>query len=239
MGRWISFTHSQRLLVPFAVPQLCDVWRRPALTLLTWTFGTREKAALFNVRAVRGATDISEGVTKAFFPNGLARLSLTDVHDTACLWFIENCSPAATVRLCNCPSSRENERLGRMLENKSMPSCLNLSARASGGIYPIGEGVLRHKPRVPVHLVVGSPFGRRGPDIRAYVQQHPTSPEVSTRPLQEGPDDDFNNRIAWMRGPCSRSSESMVRNGPFIQSCSTATSIRLAKPLNRNVQPML
>ncbi|KAH8036497.1 hypothetical protein HPB51_000762 [Rhipicephalus microplus] len=213
MGRWISFTHSQRLLVPFAVPQLCDVWHRPALTLLTWTFGTREKVALFNVRAVRGATDISEGVTKAFFPNGLARLSLTDVHDTACLWFIENCSPAATVRLCNCPSSRENKRLG--------------------------EGVLRHKPRVPVHLVVGSPFGRRGPDIRAYVQQHPTSPEVSTRPLQEGPDDDFNNRIAWMRGPCSRSSESMVRNGPFIQSCSTATSIRLAKPLNRNVQPML
>ncbi|KAL3206830.1 hypothetical protein MRX96_052756 [Rhipicephalus microplus] len=72
------------------------------------------------------ATDISEGMTKAFFPNGLARLSLADVHDTACLWFIEKCSPAATVRFCNCPSSREHERLGRVLENKSMPSCVIL-----------------------------------------------------------------------------------------------------------------
>lgn len=74
----------------------------------------------------KDATNISEGVTKAFFPNGLVRLSLTGVHDTACLWFIENCSPAATVRLCNCPSSREHECLVRMLENKSVPSCVIL-----------------------------------------------------------------------------------------------------------------
>ncbi|KAH7944714.1 hypothetical protein HPB51_028576 [Rhipicephalus microplus] len=72
----------------------------------------------------KDAADIREGVTEDFFPNGLARLSLTDVHDMPCLWFIEKCSPGATVHLCNCPSSREHERLGEMLENKSVPSCL-------------------------------------------------------------------------------------------------------------------
>ncbi|KAL3255556.1 hypothetical protein MRX96_017454 [Rhipicephalus microplus] len=52
------------------------------------------------------------------------------------------------------------------------------------------------------------------------------------------PEDDFNNRITWMRGPCSKGSEVLVRSSPCIHSCSTATFIGLAKPLNRNVQPM-
>ncbi|KAL1484633.1 hypothetical protein MTO96_032483 [Rhipicephalus appendiculatus] len=83
--------------------------------------------------------EIREGDTRALFPNGLARLSLSDVHDTACLWFIEHCSPTATVRLCNCPSSRENERLGRMLASKERAELRDSSARASGGNSPIGE----------------------------------------------------------------------------------------------------
>lgn len=219
MGRWISFTHSQRLFAPIAVPQLCDVWRRPALTLLTWTFGTREKAALFNVRAVRGATDISEGVTKAFFPNGLARLSLTDVHDTACLWFIENCSPAATVHLCNCPSSRENERLGRMLENKSMPSCLihrlevveepNLLARVCFVTS------LEYLTKLSWNF-----FSENV--VRMFVRTSSTSlPRLKYLHVRyrKCPEDDFNNRITWMPGPCSKGSEVLVRSSPCIQSC--------------------
>ncbi|KAL1468264.1 hypothetical protein MTO96_041602 [Rhipicephalus appendiculatus] len=54
------------------------------------------------------------------------------------------------------------------------------------------------------------------------------------------PDDDIDERITWMRESCSEGSgEALVRNGPCIQSCSTATFIGLAKPLNRNVRPML
>ncbi|KAL3240837.1 hypothetical protein MRX96_047900 [Rhipicephalus microplus] len=56
---------------------------------------------------------------------------------------------------------------------------------------------------------------------------------------RKNPDGDFNKRITCTRGPCLRGSEALVRNGPCIQSCSMATFIGLAKPLNRNVRLML
>ncbi|KAH7943849.1 hypothetical protein HPB52_011992 [Rhipicephalus sanguineus] len=43
----------------------------------------------------------------------------------------------------------------------------------------------------------------------------------------------------WMRGPGGEMSDELVRGGPCFQSCSTATFIGLAKPLNRDFQPML
>ncbi|KAL3255567.1 hypothetical protein MRX96_017465 [Rhipicephalus microplus] len=187
----------------------------------------------------KDATDIREGVTKAFFPNGLARLSLEDEHDTACLWFIENCSPATTVRLCNCPSSREHERLGRMLENKSMPSCLIHWLKVVEEPYLLARVCFV----TSLEYVTKLSWNRFSENVvRMFVRTSSTSlPRLKYLHVHymKCPDDDLNNRITWMRGPCSRGSEALVRYSPCIQSCSTATFIGLAKPLNRNMQPML
>ncbi|KAL3246475.1 hypothetical protein MRX96_057630 [Rhipicephalus microplus] len=206
----------------------------------------RERAALFNVWAVRGefmlqpnyATDISESVTKAFFPNGLAPLSLTDVYDTACLWFIENCSPAATVCLCNCPSSREHERLGRMLENKSVLNCLILRLE----LVEKATLLARVCFVTSLECLYILSWDRLSEDVvEMFVHTSSTSlPRLKYLHVhyRKCPDDDFNNRVTWMRGPCSKGSEALVRNGPCIQSCSTATFIGLAKPLFWNVEGM-
>ncbi|KAL1471087.1 hypothetical protein MTO96_040108 [Rhipicephalus appendiculatus] len=54
------------------------------------------------------------------------------------------------------------------------------------------------------------------------------------------PDDDVDERITWMRGSCpEEGDDTLARNGPCIQSCSTATFIGLAMPLSRNARPTL
>ncbi|XP_037522910.1 uncharacterized protein LOC119400060 [Rhipicephalus sanguineus] len=193
------------------------------------------------------AAEVSDGATRALFPNGLGRLTLSDVNDTACLWFIKSCSPTATVRLCDCPSSSSPEyaRIGRVLATRSMPSCLILQHERLEEILLLAD--MFHAPSLEYlyilsavclseDIVLASMRALRTglPRLR-YLHVH----------YRKSPDDGVDERITWIRGSCSGGScssgggEALVRNGPCIQSCSTATFIGLAKPLNRNVQPML
>ncbi|KAL3217465.1 hypothetical protein MRX96_032379 [Rhipicephalus microplus] len=49
------------------------------------------------------------------FQNGLVRLTLSHVHDNACLSFIECCRPVTTLRLSYCPSKANIDLLCRVL----------------------------------------------------------------------------------------------------------------------------
>ncbi|KAL3203544.1 hypothetical protein MRX96_011915 [Rhipicephalus microplus] len=45
--------------------------------------------------------------------------------------------------------------------------------------------------------------------------------------------------VTWIRRQSGGVGEDLIKSGPCFQSCSTATFIGLAKPLNRDFQPML
>ncbi|KAL1479126.1 hypothetical protein MTO96_052117 [Rhipicephalus appendiculatus] len=183
-----------------------------------------------------------EGTTKALFPNGLARLTLSDVPVSACLWFIESCSPTATVRLCEFPSSSSPEyaRWCLALANTSTPSCVILRHERI-------EEIILMAQRSPFlrleHLYILSSACLPEDVANRFVHAlHKSLPRLQYLHIhyKKRLADAIDERITWMRGSRSeRGGDALVRNGPCIQSCSTATFIGLAKPLNRNVQPTL
>ncbi|KAL1434598.1 hypothetical protein MTO96_011684 [Rhipicephalus appendiculatus] len=176
------------------------------------------------------------------FRAGLHRLTLTDVHDTAWLsWFIESCSPTATVRLFNSPSKLDCSCLTEALIYRSMPKSVVLHHRH----LQFDDTSLLNGLRSIVSL-----------QYMYLISEVPTADDVvlqSVRALQaslprllcmhvhylERPDD-TDKRMTWMRAPGPESNQGyLVRDGPCFQSCSTATFIGLAKPLYHDVQPMM
>ncbi|KAH7943851.1 hypothetical protein HPB52_011994 [Rhipicephalus sanguineus] len=142
------------------------------------------------------------------FRNGLARLTLSRVHDAACLSFLECCRPVATLRLSYCPLELDYERMSRALAHSSDPICLILRHH----LLRLGDtDLLRTLPRLKC----------------LYVHYMSSAKPITCC------------AVAWMRGPGGAMDEDLVRSGLCFQSCSTATSIGLAKPLNHDFQPML
>ncbi|KAH6943901.1 hypothetical protein HPB50_000455 [Hyalomma asiaticum] len=190
----------------------------------------------------KDAIEMRTGV-RALFRNGLARLTLSGVHDSECLWFIESCSPTPTVRLIDCPSysSPEFARLGAVLKKRSSPSCLVL--RIQHLEDNLLSATISHVNSLQYLYVLSAAslsddvaeaclrlLGIKQPRLK-YLHVH----------YKGDRNHDFDQRLTLIRTPCPKEEirDVLVRNGPCIQSCSTATFIGLAKPLNRNVQPML
>nr|XP_037286782.1 uncharacterized protein LOC119179757 [Rhipicephalus microplus] len=175
------------------------------------------------------------------FRNGLARLTLSEVHDAACQWFIECCRPVSTLRLAGCPLELDYERISRALCHSIDPSCL----------------ILKHRLlRFDDTDLLCNLF--RFPDLQyLYLLLYTWAPEsvlldcvasvrrslpllkclhVHYRCEQGSP---VRDSVTWIRRQSGGVGEDLIRSGPCFQSCSTATFIGLAKPLNRDFQPML
>ncbi|KAL3203545.1 hypothetical protein MRX96_011915 [Rhipicephalus microplus] len=149
--------------------------------------------------------------------------------------------PVSTLRLAGCPLELDYERISRVLSHNSDPSCLILKHR-----------LLRFDDR---HLL-SNLF--RFTDLQyLYLLFNTCAPEsvlldcvASMRrilPLLKclhvhyrcelgSP---MRDSVTWIRRQSGGVGEDLIKSGPCFQSCSTATFIGLAKPLNRDFQPML
>ncbi|KAH7944657.1 hypothetical protein HPB52_023066 [Rhipicephalus sanguineus] len=175
------------------------------------------------------------------FRNGLARLTLTKVHDAACLSFLECCRPVATLRLSCCPLKLDYERMSRALAHSSDPSCLILQHRLLRlDDTALLENLHRFTDLQYLYLLLYTRLDERElPSSMTCILR--SLPQLKC--LHVHYECDANPEVlrtaTWMRGPGGAMSDELVRGGRCFQSCSTATFIGLAKPLNRDFQPML
>ncbi|KAH7944416.1 uncharacterized protein LOC119399974 [Rhipicephalus sanguineus] len=179
---------------------------------------------------------------RPLFGNGLRRLNLTDVHDTAWLsWFIESCCPTATVMLCDSPSKPDYATLTQALVNKSVPATLILR---HDDLQLDDTSVLDHLRKIVSlqYLNLSSAVCLPEDDVVQSVRAlHACLPRLLCLHVhyRESPDAS-DKRVTWMRAPSHEVHQDvLILNGACFQSCSTATFIGLAKPLYHDVQPML
>ncbi|KAH7943852.1 hypothetical protein HPB52_011995 [Rhipicephalus sanguineus] len=185
-------------------------------------------------------TEFHDGASPVF-RNGLARLTLSQVHDAACLWFIESCKPMATLRLSYCPLKMDYELLSRALADSSGPSCLIIQHH----LFRLDDTALlanldRFAELRHLYLLSEMPLS---PSAASNVVTEASRSLPHLKCLhahyQDIADPRLLGTITWMRGPGGAKGDRVLRGGPCFQSCSTATFIGLAKPLNRDIQPML
>ncbi|XP_049273831.1 uncharacterized protein LOC119399003 isoform X1 [Rhipicephalus sanguineus] len=185
-------------------------------------------------------TEFRDGASPVF-RNGLARLTLSQVHDAACLWFIESCKPMATLRLSYCPLKMDYELLSRALADSSGPSCLIIQHH----LFRLDDTALlanldRFAELRHLYLLSEMPLS---PSAASNVVTEASRSLPHLKCLhahyQDIADPRLLGTITWMRGPGGAKGDRVLRGGPCFQSCSTATFIGLAKPLNRDIQPML
>ncbi|KAH7986754.1 hypothetical protein HPB52_024742 [Rhipicephalus sanguineus] len=184
-------------------------------------------------RFSRKATEFRDGASPVF-RNGLARLTLSQLHDAACLWFIESCKPMATLRLSYCPLEIHYELLRRPLADSSGPSCLIIQHHVfEANLNRFGQ--LRY-----LYLLLETPLSPSAASnaVTAASRSLPYLKGLHAH-YQDIADPRLLGTITWLRGPGGAKGDRVLRGGPCFQSCSTATFIGLAKPLNRDIQPML
>ncbi|XP_049273832.1 uncharacterized protein LOC119399003 isoform X2 [Rhipicephalus sanguineus] len=227
--------------------QLCAVWRSTAPTSRNWTSASRG-GAFSRCDGCEGnsslvteeGTEFRDGASPVF-RNGLARLTLSQVHDAACLWFIESCKPMATLRLSYCPLKMDYELLSRALADSSGPSCLIIQHH----LFRLDDTALlanldRFAELRHLYLLSEMPLS---PSAASNVVTEASRSLPHLKCLhahyQDIADPRLLGTITWMRGPGGAKGDRVLRGGPCFQSCSTATFIGLAKPLNRDIQPML
>ncbi|KAH7944655.1 hypothetical protein HPB52_023064 [Rhipicephalus sanguineus] len=175
------------------------------------------------------------------FRNGLARLTLSRVHDAACLSFLECCRPVATLRLSYCPLELDYERMSRALAHSSDPICLILQHHLLRlDDTDLLENLHRFTDLQYLYLLLYTRLDERElPSSITCILR--SLPQLKCLHVHYECDDSPRvlRTATWMRGPGGEMSDELVRGGPCFQSCSTATFIGLAKPLNRDFQPML
>ncbi|XP_075731938.1 uncharacterized protein LOC142774780 [Rhipicephalus microplus] len=175
------------------------------------------------------------------FRNGLARLTLSQVHDAACRWFIECCRPVSTLRLAGCPSELDFERIGRALTHSMGPSCLIIEHEFFGFddvallTHPFHFADLQYLYLLFYRCVQPSDL----PNYVARVRQSLPLLKCLHVHYRQPINTTFVTTVTWLRRQSGGAGEDLIRNGPCFLSCSTATFIGLAKPLNRDFQPML
>ncbi|KAH7950277.1 hypothetical protein HPB49_021798 [Dermacentor silvarum] len=176
------------------------------------------------------------------FHNGLARLTLNDVHGRICLWFVEAC-PAVTVRLSDCPSPLHPDypSLGHVLAVNSSLRCLVLrhGALPFGDTYLLANlsriAGLQYLCLLSEASVLDNVAAMSVLALSASLKPHIKCIHVHYRNSAGGTE----KRITWMQRAGAASGGVLVRDGPCFLCCSTATFIGLAKPLNRDFKPIL
>ncbi|KAL3178762.1 hypothetical protein MRX96_009441 [Rhipicephalus microplus] len=155
------------------------------------------------------------------FRNGLARLTLSQVHDAACRWFIECCRPVSTLRMGPSCLIIEHKFFGfddvALLTNPFHFADLQF-------LY-----LLFYRCVQPSELPQYVARLRQSLPLLKCLHVHYRQPINTT----------FVTTVTWIRRQSGGAGEDLIRNGPCFLSCSTATFIGLAKPLNRDFQPML
>ncbi|KAL3180356.1 hypothetical protein MRX96_008923 [Rhipicephalus microplus] len=176
------------------------------------------------------------------FRSGLHRLTLTGVHDIEWLsWFIESCSPTATVRLFNSSSRPHCFSLTQALINRSVPKSLVIHHdHLQFGDMSLLDGLRSIDSLRYMYLTSKTPTPEDAvlKFVRALQARLPRLLCVHIHYLERP--DDTDKRMTWMRAPAPESNQDyLVLDGPCFLSCSRATFIGLAKPLYHDVQPNL
>ncbi|KAL1482713.1 hypothetical protein MTO96_033604 [Rhipicephalus appendiculatus] len=185
-------------------------------------------------------TEFRDGASPVF-RNGLARVTLSHVRDTACLWFIECCRPMATLRLSYCPLQFDYGLLCRLLARSSGASCLIFQQH----LFRLDDAALlanlHHFAELQyLYLLSETPLSP-SEALHAVTAASQSLPQLKClhAHYQDIADPSSLGTVTWMRGRGGAKCDRVVRGGACFQSCSTATFIGLAKPLNRDFQPML
>ncbi|KAH7951326.1 uncharacterized protein LOC119392941 [Rhipicephalus sanguineus] len=181
---------------------------------------------------------------EAAFRRGLARMTLANVHGNVCLWFIKSCSPTTAVRLSNCssPANLNYALFVALLANSSALECLVLR----GDHLDFTEAyLLDNLSRVAslayLYLLSAAPLSddAAGMSVRTLCTSLPRLMLLHVH-YRSSAAADTDKRITWMRRADNPEGFGvLVPNGPCFQCCSTATFIGLAKPLNRDFEPIL
>ncbi|XP_070380123.1 uncharacterized protein [Dermacentor albipictus] len=171
------------------------------------------------------------------FHNALARLTLSDVHVRFFLWFVEAC-PAVSVRLSDCPSPSHPDcpSLGQRLARNSSLRCLVLRHH----VLPFGdacllENISRIRHLQYLCLLSAAPLqdNDAAESLQAFsarLKPHIKCVHVHYRSSTDG----IEKRITWMKRAGDPTGGVLIRDGPCLLYCSTATFIGLSKPLNRD-----
>ncbi|KAL1450288.1 hypothetical protein MTO96_028038 [Rhipicephalus appendiculatus] len=188
--------------------------------------------------------EFARGSASPVFRNGLARLTLSNVHDSACLWFIDCCRPVSALRLSYCPSKLDQldyERMSRALAHSMDPSCLILEH----DLLPLDDAALlanlqRFADLQYLYLLLYQYVGESAfKDSVACIRR--SLPQLKCLHIHYWFQTDTTvfRIVTWMRGTGGATGEDLFEGGPCLRSCSTATFIGLLKPPNRDFQPML
>ncbi|KAL1422469.1 hypothetical protein MTO96_030667 [Rhipicephalus appendiculatus] len=187
-----------------------------------------------------GGTEFRDCIGPAF-PNGLARLTLTEVHDVACLWFIMCCKPTATLRMSYCPLDLDYGPLCDAIANRMGPTCLIFRHQ---DLRLDDADLLAHLHRFSnleyLYLLSETPLSESAASdfVTSALESLPQLKCLHAH-YRDFTGNAIDKTITWMRRPGAARHEDVVRGGPCFLSCSTATFIGLAKPLNRDTQPKL
>ncbi|XP_070380114.1 uncharacterized protein [Dermacentor albipictus] len=171
------------------------------------------------------------------FHNALARLTLSDVHVRFFLWFVEAC-PAVSVRLSDCssPSHPDYPSLGQRLARNSSLRCLVLRHH----VLPFGDACLLEnisRIRHLQYLCLLSAAPLQDNDAAESLQAFSArlKPQIKCVHVHyRSSTDGIEKRITWMKRAGAPTGGVLVRDGPCLLYCSTATFIGLSKPLNRD-----
>lgn len=208
--------------------------------------GRFHRCTICDGEVLADADDATKSCSSAspVFPNGLARLTLTGLQRKTCFSFIGSCKQAVTMRLSDCSASSDANYVPfvQALADSTVLSCLVLQeehldftdASLLDNLSRIGTleclYLLSEVPLIDdVAVSAVYALSARLPRLLCLHVHYRTCDTSST-----------DSRITWMkRGMTPESCGVVVLNGPCFHSCSTATFVGLAKPLNRGLKPNL
>ncbi|XP_054925403.2 uncharacterized protein [Dermacentor andersoni] len=174
------------------------------------------------------------------FHNALARLTLSDVHVRVFHWFVEAC-PAVSVRLSDCHSHPHYPSLGKLLAINSSLSCLVIQHDALlFGEACLLENISRIASLQYLCLLSAVTLLDNVAEVSVLAFSDSLKPHIKCVHVHyRSSDRATEKRITWMKRADAPTGGVLVRDGPCILCCSTATFIGLAKPLNGDFEEIV